>query len=191
MHHIKKRSWQIGIIVAIVLILIGVLFAARSLSENPAALHVLSEFGYFGVVVTAIIAGLNTFIPLPAATFTPLFMAAGLSFPLIIVALAVGTLIADYIGYTLGRVSREVFIEKHPKSFAFFSRLQEGNRWLLFLVVLLYAAFAPFPNELILIPLALSGLRFITIIVPLLIGNLMHQTIFSYGITSLFEAFFK
>lgn len=163
------------------------LYYAQTLTESSAIISLVEKFGYFGVLITGIVAGLNTFIPLPAATFAPLFIGAGLSVPLIILGLTLGTLIADSIGFALGHVSRELIETKYPKLFSFFTTLQqEHSKWII-PVVILYASFVPFPNEAILIPLALAGVKFRSIVIPLVIGNLIHQIILVYGITTIFE----
>jgi membrane protein YqaA with SNARE-associated domain len=173
-------------ILALMGIFLGVLLITKAVSTNPALIELIARFGYLGVVFTAILAGLNTFVPLPAATFTPLFIASGLVVPLIILSLAIGTLIADYIGYVFGHVSREMIKEKYSKTFEFIQKFQEKHQKLIWPLVFLYASFVPFPNEVVLIPLALSGIRFRKIFIPLILGNFMHQAILIYGVTNIF-----
>ena len=181
----KKYLKSLVTLILIIVVFIAVLITARSLSENPYLLETISQFGYPGVMLVAIIAGLNTFVPLPAATFTPLFTASGLSLPLIILTLALGTLIADFIGYMLGHVSRDLIITKYPKIFSFATNIQQNHQKLIIPLVALYAAFVPFPNEAILIPLALAGTKFRTLLIPLIIGNILHQAVIIYGISSI------
>jgi len=150
----------------------------------------VERFGYLGVLLTGIVAGLNTVVPLPAATFTPIFLNAGLTAPLIIIVLAVGTLIADAIGFALGYVSREMVETKYPKLFRFFTELAQGKTKYILPVVILYAAFVPFPNEAILIPLALAGVRFTYLLIPLIIGNIIHQALFVLGVSNITAALF-
>jgi membrane protein YqaA with SNARE-associated domain len=173
----------------IIAIFIGVLFVANSFSDNPALLEFVAGFGYIGVTFIAIVAGLNTFVPLPAATFTPIFTASGLSIPLIIFFLALGTLIADFIGFMLGHVGRDLIMVKYPKIFAFVTNIQENHQKLITPVVILYASFVPFPNEAILIPLALAGTKFKSLVIPLIIGNIIHQAVIIYGVQSILELF--
>jgi len=174
----------------IIAIFIGVLFVANSLADNSALIETIADLGYLGVVFTAIVAGLNTFVPLPAATFTPLFVASGLSIPFIILALSLGTLIADFIGFLLGNVSRNLVLDKYPKLFNFITNLQEKHQTLIIPAVVLYAALVPFPNEVLLLPLALAGIKFRSIIIPLIIGNIIHQTLIVYGISNLNDLLF-
>jgi membrane protein YqaA with SNARE-associated domain len=178
----KQNVKLVSSFILIVLIFVGVLFAANSLSDNPALLETIADFGYVGVLVTAIIAGLNTFVPLPAATFTTLFLNSGLDLYLIIVVLALGTLIADFIGFMLGYISRDLVLRKYPKIYSFATNIQENKQHLIIPVVILYAAFVPFPNEAILIPLALAGTSFKTLLLPLIIGNIIHQVVLIYSI---------
>lgn len=166
----------------------GAIFLAQALGRDPGIQAAVANAGYLGVVIAGIVAGLNFVIPVPAATLTPLFTAAGLSLPLIVLALAVGTLIADFTGFALGHVSRVTIQDRYPKTYALFSRYGETQSFLIYPIVLLYAAFVPFPNEAILIPLAVVGVRFTRILIPLLIGNLLHQITLVYGITFFFGA---
>jgi len=166
-------------------IFIGSILFSQSISDNETILTIVDKFGYLGVMCMAIIAGLNTFVPLPAATFASVFIAAGLTLPLIVLSLAIGTLIADFVGYVFGNVTREIIIKKYPKLFDFIQKLQEKHHKLILPLVFLYASFVPFPNEVIIIPLALSGISFKKILIPLILGNFVHQAVLIYGVTSL------
>lgn len=183
-----KKTLKLALtFILLIIIFVGVLFFTKEISGNSELISFIAKLGYPGVTLTAIIAGLNTFVPLPAATFTPLFITSGLSIPLIILSLAIGTLIADFIGYVLGHVSREIIMEKYPKSFDFVQNLQEKHQKLISPILFLYASFVPFPNEILLIPLALSGIKFRKIFIPLLLGNFVHQAVLIYGVTNAFQ----
>lgn len=171
-------------------IFIAALYFAQTLTENDKVVSLIGSLGYLGVLITGIIAGLNTIVPLHAATFTPLFIEAGLTIPLIIATLAVGTLIADSLGFALGHVSRELMEEKYPKIFNFFTNLAtDHSRWITPFVII-YASFVPFPNEAILIPLALAGVKLKKLIIPLVLGNIVHQTLAVYGVSTAAEFLF-
>ncbi|NEN93346.1 MAG: hypothetical protein F6K48_32480, partial [Okeania sp. SIO3H1] len=133
--------------------------------------------------------GLNAIVPIPAATLTPVFLAAGLAPLGIILALVVGTVIADALGFLLGRSTKELVEEHYPRLTQYLTRLTTANRVWLFLFIVGYAAFVPFPNEAMLIPLAFSGIKFRYVLTPLLLGNLLHQLILVYGITELISWF--
>lgn len=166
------------------------LYIAQYLSGSAQVQETVGAFGYLGVLIIAVIAGLNAIVPLPAATFTPIFLSAGLTIPLIIITLTLGTVIADFTGFFLGRLSRDLIQEKHPKIFAFITEFRDTHSKWVVVVVAGYAAFAPLPNEVILIPLGLTGIRFTSLILPLLIGNAVNQLLLVYGVLGLANALF-
>jgi membrane protein YqaA with SNARE-associated domain len=182
--YLSRYSKQILSALGILAIFMVALYVAQMLTENDMVVSLVERLGYVGVLLTGIVAGLNTIVPLHAATFTPLFIGAGLTIPLIILTLAVGTLIADSIGFALGHVSRDIIEDKYPKLFNFFTTLAtEHSRWVV-PIVILYASFVPFPNEALLIPLALAGVAYKRLILPLIVGNIIHQTLAVYGVAS-------
>ena len=163
---------------------------ADYVQESDAARALVERFGYVGMLLLSIVAGLNLFVPIPAATFTPVYIAAG--FPLygIIITLVIGTTIADSIGYLIGLGGRHLAELKYPKLREHIGAFAERHRVAVLPLVFLWSSFAPLPNETILIPLALAGMRFRTLIVPLLLGTIVHQTYLAYGLTSVFEYLF-
>jgi membrane protein YqaA with SNARE-associated domain len=189
----KRLPWkkeQIFIIVlALVTIIAGVTLLARHLFTDGLSEELVLQFGYIGVAIVGIIAGLNTIVPIPAATATPLFISFGLSFPLIILALGVGTIIADFVGYIIGHYSRTYIEVKYPKIFKYFTSLASTKKFFLVMVVFLYAAFVPFPNEAIIIPLALAGIHFRLMVIPLFIGNIINHTLIALGVTNIANLF--
>lgn len=169
---------------------LGALYSTQHLLANDAVRELVASFGYLGVTFLAVTAGLNAVVPIPAATFTPLFVAAGLSVVGIIAALTIGTLIADLTGYLLGWAGRDVIRAKYPGTYAFFAQLQQERRRLVPPVAFLYASFVPFPNEALVIPLALSGVPVRILLLPLLLGNIVHQSLLVYGVTNVFAVLF-
>jgi membrane protein DedA with SNARE-associated domain len=183
---IQTTSKYFFIVAALIGVVATALFLAQMIQNNPDLQATIAGFGYLGVLVLAIIAGVNVFIPIPAASFTPAFLAAGLSLPFIIITLAIGTIIADYIGYAFGRWSRAGISEKYPTLLVRYEKLVTTRRLLLIPVIFLFAAFIPFPNEAIILPLAVLGIQFRLMLEPLLLGNIIHQTLLSYGAQNLF-----
>lgn len=53
-------------------------------------------------------------------------------------------------------------------------------------MLFLYAALVPFPNEILIIPLAFTGYRVLYILPPLLVGNGIFNLLAGFGIVSLF-----
>jgi membrane protein YqaA with SNARE-associated domain len=171
--------------VAIVGIFVAAVALAQWLSTSAEAVSLTERFGYAGLLVVGIVTGLNFIIPIPAATFSALYSAAGLALPGIILALALGTLIADMIGFWVGTKLRRLVDESYPTISHFAHQAAARRYHILFVFVMLYAALVPFPNEAILIPLAVAGIKLKYLLLPLIIGNMLHQTILLLGIDTL------
>jgi membrane protein YqaA with SNARE-associated domain len=172
----------LSLFIVFIAIFLTAIALSQWLSTSLQAIQVIEQTGYLGLLLVGIVAGLNVIVPIPAATFSALYNAAGLTTTGIILALALGTLIADMIGFWFGTKIKPVLEEKYPKIVSYTHKLATDRKILLIPFVALYAALIPFPNEAILIPLALTGVRFRFLLLPLLIGNILHQAILIIGI---------
>ena len=186
----KKAAKHILILGLAIAAICGAFILANHISDNKAAQELVARFGYFGIVAIAIVGGLNIIVPIHAATFTPIFVSAGFSMPSIIICLAVGTTLADLAGYAIGRYGRNVTESPFPKIEAKVRHFVEHRPKLFYPGVFLYSAFIPFPNEAILLPLGLFGIKLWKILIPFILGTIIHQTIFAYGFNSVFELLF-
>jgi len=184
-NHHKSVATKIILFVLTAILFGGAIIGSQLLRNNPAILTVIESFGYVGVFVAAVVSGLSVAAPIPAATLTPLFTAAGLTVPAIIFFLALGTLVADTIGYAIGRLGRSVIPSDHPRVQQFTERIANQHPAFIMLFVTGYAALIPLPNELILIPLALCGVSWRRLIIPLLVGALIIQTLLVTGVSLL------
>lgn len=176
---------------AVLVILVASLYLANFVANNTMAQDMVGQFGYLGVLLLAVVSGINILLPVPAATFTPVFLAAGLWLPFIILALVIGTTIADFIGYFVGHWSREFAEDHYPKTFSRIVSLNENHRRWLLPFVFLYAAVIPFPNEAMLIPLAVIGIRLKSLLIPLILGNIVNQSALALGATNIFMLIFE
>ena len=187
----KRRIIQFTGLVAFVLaIFLGALFLANYIASNSTAQSIVEQFGYLGILVISIISGLNLFVPIPAPFFVPAFTAAGYPLWGIIVTIVIGTTIADSIGYLIGLLGKRVTENSHPKMLVFLQKIEKRYHVLILPVVFFYAALSPFPNEIIMIPLAMMGCRYWKIIVPFVLGTVVYVTALSYGAQNIFELFF-
>ncbi len=186
----RKVTRLLILITLFLAVVAAAFFLADFVSTNNIAQNIINQFGYFGVFVLAVISGINILIPVPAATFTPVFQAAGLWMPIIILTLALGTLVADLIGYILGKWSKSYVEEHYPHSYRRIAYLYEHHYTLLLPLVFVYAAVVPFPNEAILIPLAIMGFKFRQLVIPLILGNIVNQAALAYGASNIFMLLF-
>ncbi len=188
MPRVHRSVWPIISSVAILIsFLLGAFWVAYLVSQSAAAQSVTLNFGYAGMAVFAVIAGLSGILPLPAASLVPAFVEAGLSLPLLVVALVVGTAIADIISYLVGWYGANPVQNRYPKTFHFFQRIHQERRHLVTVFVFLYATFLPLPNEAIIIPLAIVRVPFRCLMIPLLAGNVISQTAMAYGFMGAFQ----
>lgn len=171
-------------------VLIGSFFIAQAIEQNIVAQEIVASFGYFGALFIAIIAGLNALIPIPAATFVPIFLAGGLLMPAIIAMLVLGTVIADLVSYYLGRYGSTFVTAHYPRTYEKIKRLHETHSAWLPWFVLLYASLVPFPNEAYLIPFGILGVPLRLWILPVIAGATIYQVFAAYGIDNMFRFFF-
>jgi|GEM_PF-1732805 len=189
-HFNAKKIFELTILLTIVTIIIITSFQlAHFVETHEEAKAIIVQLGYLGVFIVSLISGLNVFFPIPPATFVPIFTAADLLIPFIIVALVLGTLTADIIGYIIGLWSKN-FLESHyPRLDSFFTSLNvHHHKWLL-PFIFLYSGLAPIPNEALLIPLAVMGIKLRFFIIPLILGTTLYHTLTVFGIQNLFAHF--
>lgn len=185
------RIWKIiGIALLLGLVISGAFLLAGYVKNSDTAQHLVTQFGYWGILVISVISGLNMFVPIPAAAFTPVYIAAG--FPLwgIAGAMILGTMIADTIGYLLGIGGRHIAKHAHPRFEEALESFATVHPRLVVPLVFLTSAFAPFPNEVVLIPLAFIGVPFRTLALPLFTGTIVYNLLVVYGLTSALGYFF-
>ena len=165
-------------------------FLADMITTNESFRSVITESGVFGAIAIAFICGLTFVVPVPPATFAPVFLEAGLSIPLVVMGFVVGTMAADTIGYVLGWVGKSYAETAHPRITKRLHECMHAHTHVVLPFAFVYFAVAPLPNELILVPLALSGYRYRTLVLPMLFGTIIHHTLLVLGYQTVFERLF-
>lgn len=183
----EKRKLFIRL-AGILIILVTIYFLIIVAQKDGTVRDTLFNLGYPGVFLIALISGFNLFIPIPAVSFTPIFVEAGLNIWLLILFIVLGTSIADGIAYTIGRVGRELagswMREKLVKQL---DRLKSKYYLGPLIALFFFAALAPLPNEIILVPLGLMGYKFRYVFIPYLAGNTIFNIFVAFGITNIFN----
>ena len=185
-HHLKI----ILAIVAFALITIAAFFLAESINQNESIRSFVQSLGIFGVVFVGLIGGLNAFVPIPPATFAPIFLEADMSTLMIVSGFIIGTTIADSVGFMIGWLGSSYTSTHHPELTERLQSFMKKHERLIPYIVFGFFMLAPVPNETILIPLAIMGYRYKKLIVPLIIGNTLHQSLMVYGYSSIFTWLF-
>ena len=181
---ILSIAWKVA---AVALAIAAIVWANQVAVENDQLLDAIARFGYVGLFIVAAISGFNVIIPIPAISLFPLLMEAGFHPIATVLVIGAGMTVGDMIGYLLGRLGRKM-VERG----AWLRRLEavrERHRLAPYVLLFLYAAFAPLPNELIVIPMALIGCRWYGVLGAALAGNLIFNGLAAAGFHGFFQLF--
>lgn len=183
-----RRGTSIALKVAAVAAAIAIIFWANQVAvENHRILEAIHRFGYVGLFVVAAISGFNLVVPIPAISLFPLLIEAGLQPIPSVLVIATGMTVGDMVGYLLGRAGRKL-VEK-PQWIGRIERAQDRHRLAPYVLLFFWAAFAPLPNEIIVIPMALIGCRWIGVLGAALGGNLIFNSLAAAGFQGFFDFF--
>ena len=148
----------------------------------------IRKFGYGGIFLIAVVSGFNLAVPIPAISFFPVFLASGLNALAVVVVMAVGMTFSDFIGYLLGKTGRHIVLSAFERKVVNkFDRFREKLNWSPALALFLFVSFVPIPNEIILIPMAFLGYRFIYILLPVFFGNIIFNSIYAIGTVNILK----
>jgi membrane protein YqaA with SNARE-associated domain len=181
-----KQLFSIGIIVGVFAL---AFWLGKLVSGNVEIQELVSRYGYAGMFLVSAISGFNLAVPIPAISFLPVFLESGLDFAVSILVISSGMTLADLVGFYLGRTGRKVWEESSPKiNMARKLERMREKHWLLpFVGVFFFAALVPFPNEILVIPLAFLGYRASYIFPAVLLGNISFNVLYSQGVLNLFK----
>jgi membrane protein YqaA with SNARE-associated domain len=182
----RKILYVLAVALVFLVLLVLSVFLAEYVSESALAQETVQKFGYAGIVFLAFVGGFNLIIPIPAAAFAPTFIAAGFPVYGIIIAIAVGTTVADLISYYVGALGKYYSGVESTKIYARLKKLHEQHTAWVVPLIFVYAALAPYPNEVMIVPLAFLGVRFRTFILPVIIGNTIYNAVLVMGIINFF-----
>lgn len=188
----NKRKKALNILIFLLVLLVSAYLSfllAQFVSTDFGSQKLVQDFGHLGILVISFVAGLNALVPVPAATFVPIFTAGGISLPTIIILLTIGTMAANLISFAIGvyggNITETHYPEVQKKLLAFY---KGKERWLPYFVFG-FAALIPLPDEVYLIPLGVIGIKLKHFIIPLTIGTFIYQTLTAYGIDNVFKYF--
>lgn len=165
-----------------------VLFLSVHLATSETVVSIVSRFGYGGVFLVAILSGFNIVVPVPAVTFLPLFTASDLLFLPVLLLITVGMTIGDMFGFFIGDAGRRLreTVRKGEKKISrlheYVQRAQDKHPSLPYIILMLYTAFAPAPNEVLVIPMAFAGYPLRRMFPVILAGNFIFNTFAALGV---------
>lgn len=164
----------------------GAYILAGKIGGSAALQALVASWGYLALFFLAIISGFNLLVPIPAVALVPAASAAGLDPWFSALVVTAGMTISDSVSYFIGRLGREILAGKQAALLAKLEKIQKKHNawpiWLLFL----YAAVVPFPNEIILIPMAVLGYPAKEAVPAVFFGNLVFNFLATAGLVAIF-----
>lgn len=184
----KKRALNLfGFLSIIGMALFFSYLLTKYVDQTESAQILIQEFGPLSILIISFISGLNALLPVPAASFVPIFTTAGIPLPIVIILLISGTLAADLVAFAVGVYGRKITKTHYPEMQKKLVKLYSDKKeWVPF-IIFGFTAFIPFPNEVYLIPLGIIGVKLKQIIIPLLLGTIFYQTFAAYGVYNIFK----
>ena len=174
-------------IAALIAVIALVIWVNEAVAQNVRVLDAVRRFGYPGLLAVSAVSGFNVLVPIPVIAFFPFLMEAGLDPVLTVLIIGTGMTFGDMVGYLLGRAGRKMV--ERPRWMTRIERTRERHRIAPYVLLFFYAAFAPLPNELIVIPLALIGCRWYGVLGAALGGNLIFNALAAAGFHGFFAFF--
>jgi membrane protein YqaA with SNARE-associated domain len=175
-------------IIAVVFLFLFAFWLTEIVTQNDSIQSLVARFGYVGVFIVALISGFNVVIPVPTISFLPVFLQSGLQFTPLIIIITLGMTMADLASYYIGQKGRGVLDKKEEsKILMHLQTLKTRHQWLPLPLLFIFASIAPLPNEILLIPLGYLGYNIRYLIIPALMGNLVFNTGYAWGIIKLFN----
>jgi membrane protein YqaA with SNARE-associated domain len=182
----QKHKLAILNFIFIVILIIIVFFVSEIIGGNDSIKALIISYGYPGLFLIAVISGFNLLVPIPAIAFLPIVVSAGLNFWIAIIIITIGMTIGDGVGFMLGRTGRRIIKHENlPKFVQKIERYLEENPKMLPIIVLLYATFAPMPNEVLIIPISFINRPWWHILGPVLAGNAIFNILVAFGFLSI------
>ncbi len=147
------------------------------ISPNEIVEYLGVSNGYLIAFIVAFIGGLSTFINFPYQLIIFTLGAGGLNPILVGVCAGAGVFLGDTISYFIGFHGRRILPGRLQKLFhRFASWCLSAPVGLVPVVLFLYGALIPLPNDLIVISMGLARYAYWKVMVPLTLGNITFNT---------------
>jgi membrane protein YqaA with SNARE-associated domain len=183
----RDRVVRIGLRLAVVAAVLALaVWANLYAADHDLVREATRRYGYVGILAAAAVSGFNLVVPVPIIAFFPFFMEVGLAPVPTVLVIAAGMTAGDLVGYLVGRTARDVVRPTEGGVVRRLEALRDRHPRLPLLVMFLYAAFAPAPNEIVVIPLAFLRYPVAGIFAAVLAGNLIFNALVAAGVIHIF-----
>lgn len=183
-----RRRW-LGLtakVSAIVVLISFAVWANLRAAEIDGVRETVVALGYPGLLAASVLSGFNLLVPIPVVAFFPFLLESGFEAAPALATIALGMTTGDLLGYLIGDASRDLVGDRVAGLRARVERMHQRHPVLPLVVLFLYAAFAPIPNELLVIPLAFMGYPLVAVLAAVFCGNIVFNTLLAYGVTRIF-----
>ena len=138
--------------------------------------------GYILTFFAALLGGTSVLFPFPYYLVVFTLGAGGLNPFLLGIFSGVGLMVGDSTSYLLGYSGREIITGKLATAFnKIHNWALQKPKWVMPSLLFCYGAFAPIPNDIVVIPLGLARYPFIRVVIPLVLGNMVFSTIIAFA----------
>jgi membrane protein YqaA with SNARE-associated domain len=176
----RRVLLQVFLIVALFL---AAVLLGRFVEQSAVVRTVVSGFGFLGIFIVSVASGFNLALPVPVVAFLPLFLGAGFSFWPTLVVITLGMTVGDGLGFLVGSAGRRaVDMGGGGGLTQWFEHIRRRYGLGAYMVLFLYAAFVPAPNELLVIPMSFANYQFRFMIPVVLVGNFLFNTLVALGV---------
>lgn len=185
--HLRRRKVHLYQIIVLLGIISGALYL-NHLAQNSDLIKItVSQFGYLGVFLIAVLAGFNLAVPLPAIAFLPLFVTSGFSLWPCVLIISIGMTLADTIGYFLGRAGHNLFSSLASRELReHLARWREHYHWAPAIVIFIFISFIPVSNEVLIVPLGFLGYGVRHLLLPIFLGNAVFNIVYAGLVLKIF-----
>ncbi len=148
------------------------------------------EMGYFFIFLSALlgIPALGSFSFY--ITFLTLVSTGEFNLFLLILTIVPARIFGDFLFFSLGykgHAALNDLISRSLKSFSLW--LKKKPSWVLSLVVYLYSSFAPLPQDALMVTMGLGKIKFRSIFLPILLGNVTFILLIYFVLLGYFNKF--
>lgn len=183
-----RSTVRYAAIIIFVIAIIGAAFLFKDVvTENHTLQAFIDRYGLFAVFIISVISGFNIAVPIPVVSFVPAFAAAGLDAWVVVATIALGMTAGDSLGYLIGKIGRDITYISVQRIRRRLEYIRTRFRVAPLVVLFLFVAFVPFPNEILVIPLGFLGYSFRIMFPTILFGNVLFNTFSYIGIVNIFS----
>jgi len=138
---------------------------------------------YIIVLVLGLLGGTSILFPFPYYLFVITFAVGGSNPILLGICTGIGVIIGESTSYFIGYHGRIIFSNSYQRKFNQLCTKcnQTKNTIILSIVLFIYGALVPFPNDFLILPLGAARYNYWKLIIPLGLGNICFSILLAFA----------